>query len=148
MRFYSQNDLLNYWEGGKSYKQEVDGGSITVVSDTSRTLPFLTKKYFEVKANYDKGLGRGSLKLLMGAEKDGNVVLDAHYKIYYQGGRSEDQQGVFLHTFIDDCISLWEEPLGSEYKPTSEYRFMRERATNGTATPPDQNLSEDTASQF
>lgn len=114
MKFYSQNDLINHWEGGKSYKQDGEGGSVTVISDASRTLQHVTKKYFEVKSLYESGMRQSQkLREKMGAEKNGEVVQDARYKIVFQGGRTEDQAGVFLHTFIDDCLSLWEQPIKS-----------------------------------
>lgn len=112
MKFYNQNDLINYWEGGKSYKQDAEGGAVTVVSDASRNLTYVTKKYFEIKSLYDSGMKQSQkLRVKLGAEKNGDVVQDARYKIVYQGGRTEDHTGVFLHTFIDDCLSLWEQPI-------------------------------------
>ncbi len=112
MRFYTQNDLINHWEGGKSYKQETDNGTETIISDQVRTLPYVTQKYFEVKALYDKGLKHENIKKKMGAvAEDGSPKLDARYKVVLNGGRTEELQGVFLHSFIDDCISLWENPL-------------------------------------
>lgn len=112
MKFYSQNDLINHWEGGKSYKQETDNGTETIISDQSRTLPYVTQKYFRVKELYDQKLAHSDIKKKMGAvTPDGGIVLDARYKISHTGGRTEELQGVFLHSFIDDCISLWENPL-------------------------------------
>ena len=111
MKFYSQNDLINYWEGGKSYKQITDEGEITIVSDPVRTIPHVTQKFFEVKGHFDKGHGRKWIKEKMGAENNGVVLEDARYKVIHKGGRSQDENGVFLHTFIDDCLSLWEEPI-------------------------------------
>lgn len=109
MKFYSQNDLLAYWEGGKSYRQADTGEE--VISDASRTLPFLTKKYFEVKAKYDAGMKQMALHEHFGSMKNGGVVMDAQYKMSFKGGRAIPMQGVFLFSFIEDCISLWEAPL-------------------------------------
>lgn len=111
MKFYSQNDLINYWEGGKSYKQMTDEGEVTIVSDPVRTIPYVTQKFFEVKKYHDEGKGRRWIKARMGAEKNDVVLADTRYKVIYKGGRSQEENGVFLHTFIDDCLSLWEEPI-------------------------------------
>lgn len=127
MIFSSQNDLINYWEGGKTYKDvHSDGTEISTVSDESRTIPYVTKKYFEVKRLYDEmkggsrwahALAHADIKVKMGAVGPDGIspVLDARMKKYIKGGRSWAEEGVFLAAFIDDCISFWERPyMGSE----------------------------------
>lgn len=113
MRFYSQNDLIGYWEGGKTYKQMGDE-VVSFISDQARTIPYITEKYFQVKKLYDAGKSKRNIMLEMGAEDiNQSVKLDTHYKIIMPGGRSEERMGVFLHAFISDCFSLWEEPATS-----------------------------------
>ena len=115
MIFFSQNDLINHWEGGKTYKtQEDEGESSSVVTDQARTLPYVTKKYFDIKRLYDKPKATHlSIKRELGAVREDPmygecVVADARYKVFAKGGRMEERTGVFLHAFIDDCIKLWE----------------------------------------
>lgn len=112
MRFYGQNDLISHWEGGKSYRQDGEGGTVTVISDQARTIPWVTQKFFEVKALHASGMSRGQAQSRLGAvDQDGNVVADARYRVVHPGGRSEERHGVFLHAFVSDCYSLWEDPL-------------------------------------
>lgn len=112
MKFYSQQDLISHWEGGRSYRQDAEGGAVTVVSDQARTIPWVTQKYFEAKALMDGGMSRLQVQRKMGAvNAEGDAVADARMKVVFAGNRTEERQGVFLHAFIDDCFSLWDGPL-------------------------------------
>ena len=143
MEFTNKESLIEYWTGGKEYKETQDEGVVMTQSDPTRTPEYLTNLFGEIQNRYNSYIPKADkLRIPLQTRhfpdwmkvanaihidygcmsEDGTRVLaDAKMKRYNPATkRGWVEPGVFMYAFVDDVCQF----LDNEHSKSGQGKIL------------------------